>query len=495
MSHRPGSASARSTASLFVLVLVAMSPPAHAEQSEQAVPAPDTPATILRLRNWTRAELWRFFEPPPGGGNHEYVYAANRFQFGLYRTRPRYDVSGALQYVQFGGLPNNATGPGPLGLGAAYFAHAGRSNSHQVYLRYLNLRLKELLPGVSLQVGRMPYSSGGESASGDPKIETVKRQRVDARLIGEFEWSLYQRAYDGVRADLTRPRWATTAVVLHPTQGGFEDAAGLMINDVTVAVGSITAKPSAVIPRTDWQAFIIRYIDSREVSVRPDNSGRSASAVDLAINTFGTTLVAASVPHDGHQWDGLLWIIGQSGWWYGQSHRAYSMAAEGGHHWSAAPWRPWVRVGLLRASGDDNPTDDRHGTFFQMLPTVRRYAQSASHSQMNQREVFVQALARPREAMGLRVDVHRLRLATARDLWYFGSGATQGRGPLFGFSTRPSNGSTDLGTSFEVSMDYALSPRWSLNAYLGILRGGHVVRRTFASSTMTFGYVENVVQF
>jgi hypothetical protein len=36
----------------------------------------------------------------------------------------------------------------------------------------------------------MPFSSGGEAASGVPKIEAVKRQRIDARIVGEVDWSV-----------------------------------------------------------------------------------------------------------------------------------------------------------------------------------------------------------------------------------------------------------------------------------------------------------------
>jgi hypothetical protein len=41
----------------------------------------------------------------------------------------------------------------------------------------------------------------------------------------------------------------------------------------------------------------------------------------------------------------------------------------------------------------------------QMLPTIRRYAQTAHYSQMNSTDVFVQALTRPTSALGLRADV------------------------------------------------------------------------------------------
>jgi Alginate export len=205
--------------------------------------------------------------------------------------------------------------------------------------------------------------------------------------------------------------------------------------------------------------------------------------------------VAASRPRSNGQWDGLLWLTGQTGSWFGQPHRAASMVAEAGHQWTSVPWRPWLRGGWTWASGDDEPSDERHGTFFQMLPTVRRYAQSAIYSQMNHTDIFVQALLRPVPQLGIRTDVHRIGLATSRDHWYYGSGATQARGTLFGFSTRPSNGQTDLATIIETSAEYTIGPHWAVNAYIGAVRGGRVVERDFAGRTMTFGYIENLVSF
>jgi hypothetical protein len=95
----------------------------------------------------------------------------------------------------------------------------------------------------------------------------------------------------------------------------------------------------------------------------------------------------------------------------------------------------------------------------------------------------------------MRIDLHRIGLASSRDHWYFGSGATQARGVLFGFSTRPSNGYKDLATIVETSSEYSISRSWSVNGYIGAIRGGRVVRHDFTGRTMTFGYVENVIQF
>ena len=439
--------------------------------------------------------MWRFFEPPAGGGNNEYAFAANRLFAGVQHTEPVYDLTAALQYVHFGGLPSNATGPGPLGTGAVYFAHAGRSDSHQVYLRYANVRLKRLLPRTSIQIGRMPYASGGEAASGNPKIEAVRTQHVAARLVGEFGWSIYQRAYDGVRVDVARSRFSATGFAFHPTQGGFEDAAGLMMPGVTVLGGAATINSAAAAPAFQSQVFAYRYRDTRAVTQRPDNSGRSATAADVGINTFGGAIVAAPRSRNGRQWDGLVWIAVQTGSWYEQTHRAASVAAEAGYQWAAARWQPWLRGGYLYASGDGDPSDTRHGTFFEMLPTVRQYAQSALYSQMNNTDVFAQVLAKPRPNVNVRIDWHRVGLASSRDGWYYGSGATQQHGSIFGFATRPSFGATHLATMGEGSLDYAIAPHWSVNGYVAAGRGGGVVAPAFAGRTLLFAYVENVLQF
>ncbi len=130
-----------------------------------------------------------------------------------------------------------------------------------------------------------------------------------------------------------------------------------------------------------------------------------------------------------------------------------------------------------------------------MLPTVRRYSQTASYSQMNLTDLFAQVMLRPAPSLGLRLDVHRIELASPRDHWYFGSGATQSRGTMFGFGTLRSNGRADLGTATEISAEYTSSRNWSINAFLGAVRGGDLVRTNFRNRTLTFGYIETVLQY
>jgi hypothetical protein len=46
----------------------------------------------------------------------------------------------------------------------------------------------------------------------------------------------------------------------------------------------------------------------------------------------------------------------------------------------------------------------------------------------------------------------------------------------------------------EGSADCAISRRWSVNGYIGVMKAGDVVRRTFAGDWLTFAYLERVVQ-
>ncbi len=314
------------------LVAFALATPVQAQQA----PAPQVaPHFSFIARNTTRVEMWSFFDPA-GAADPDYAHVGNRLLLGLEGRRRRAEFTVGLQYVQFGGLPENAIGPGPLGAGGAYFQHAGRSDSRQLYLRTINVRLKDVLPGLDLQLGRMGYASGAEAASGVPKIEAVKRQRLDSRLLGEFEWSLYQRTFDGVRVDWARGPARITASAFHPTQGGFEDAAGVSIDDLTVVSGVASFRPGAPIRGAEWQVFSHYYDDTRVVTARPDNTGHAAGRADVQVTTIGTSVVGAYGTPSG-QIDALGWFAGQGGSWYEQSHRGWSLGLEGGPPMDAGP--------------------------------------------------------------------------------------------------------------------------------------------------------------
>jgi hypothetical protein len=266
------------------------------------------------------------------------------------------------------------------------------------------------------------------------------------------------------------------------------------MTDVMVLTGALTLAPGAPLPRTEWQIFSHRYDDDRRVTARPDNQGVTTTAADVHVITLGTTLVT-SRPVGPGELDAVAWLVMQTGRWYELDHRAHSAALEAGYQWTGARGRPWLRGGWLYASGDRDASDNRHETFFQMLPTVRRYSLSATYSQMNLSDLFVQTLISPTSRLSIRADLHRLTLARAADRWYFGSGATQNEGGVFGFATRSSAGASDLGTVLEGSADVRIVPRWTVGAYVGSIYGGQIVTRTFDGDLLLFGFVESTIQF
>jgi alginate export protein len=492
---RPVTCTIRRTGALLcAAACIGTAAPDAAAQAPPAV----APAVQPFVRNWTRVEVWRYFDPPPATpaftpGDPDTAHIGNRLLAGVRMRRGRLDATVALQYVQFGGLPSDAIGPGALGTGALYFDHSGETDARQLYLKAAHVAVRRIGGSLDLQVGRMPYTSGAERASGVPKIEAVKRQRLDSRLIGEFEWSLFQRAYDGVRADWMGKRVQVTGLAARPTQGGFEDAAGASMRDVAVFSGVVTTAAGALVPESELQFFADRYNDHRSVSARPDNTGRRSGAVDVGITTLGGHLAGAGTIGPG-QIDVLVWTAGQFGSWYELDHRALGIVAETGYQWPKASWSPWVRGGYTWLSGDGDPADGTHGTFFPMLPTVRRYSQSTLYSLANQRDGLVQVLLRPRPALSVRADLHVLSLASRADAWYGGSGATQERGRIFGYTVRPSGGASGLMNVIEASGDYRFNGHWSVNGYVGVASRGPVVRTTFAGGPATFFYLENVLQ-
>ena len=478
-------------AKVCLLVSVLAATPAEAQPASNTT-QPAATGWRARVTNLTRLESWSFFEPPPTGGDPDSNFVGNRVRAELSRSWPRVEVAGAVQYVQFGGLPANAVGPGFLGTGALYYFHANSTTSHGVYVPAFNVRFK-LPAGVTILGGRFGYTSGAEAPSGHARIEAIKRSRVDSRLVGDFEWSLYQRAFDGVRADVDRAGWHLSAAYLRPTQGGFEEDAGDSLGPVDLGAFTVTSRPGRLAPATDVAAFAYVYSDDRFVTTRPDNTGLSATRARINVAAFGASAIG-STRRGGVDLDWLGWYAHQSGSWYGQDHRAFSLALEGGVQWRTG-WQPWLRGGYLHASGDDDPRDDRHGTYFAMVPTVRRYSFTTLYAPMNLRDAFVEVLLRPSTRVRGRADVRQLWLAEGADRWYSGSGATQEAGTFFGYAGRSSGGHTDFGTVIEGAVDVTIAPHWGVNGFVGAMNGGGVVANLFAGRWARFGYIESVIQF
>jgi hypothetical protein len=454
------------------------------------------PKVTATISNITRVESWSYFQPAidPSDpeqliGDPDYTFFGDRAEMAVRVGGSRFDLSGAFNYVRLESLPTDAIGPGGLGTGAFYFAATGLRYSYQLYLGELTVKMKSAGGGNSVTVGRMPFTSGGESVSESRSLELLKSERLHSRLLGNFEWSYYQRRFDGVRADFDRPGSHATVAAFVPTQGGFEESTNLSMPKIQVGAGTYTRKVTG----SEWQAFAYAYRDRRGEMAVPDNSLSPDRPVDITIATAGASY-ARVAPTRAGELDTVAWAALQFGDWYGRPHRAGSVAVEAGHRWTSVAARPWLRAGYLWASGDGDQDDDRHGTFFQMLPSSRRYALSSVYSQMNLSDAFAQLAIEPR-GLRARIEVHALHLASGADLWYHGSGATASKGRYFGFSGRAAGGHTSLGSIVEGSLDVPIRKYWSINGYAAIMTAGGVVEQMFTNKRLTFWSLENVLRW
>ena len=443
------------------------------------------------LYNTTRVESWSYFEPLPlpDAGDPTYTFFADRADIGVRVQGVRFDLAGAFNYVRLENLPLNAIGPGGLGSGAFYFEASGLPYSYQLYMSGLSLGIKSRDGRASFVIGRTTYSSGLESRSQSPSLETLKQERIAGRLVGNAEWSEYQRRFDGVRFDLDRPAWHLSAAAYMPTQGVFEESANLTMSKVQMASVTLT-RPSA---SHEWQVFSHIYRDRRPDKARPDNMTRRDSPVDVTIAALGGSFVRVTPTRAGEM-DLVVWGAVEFGDWYGQSDRAASLALEAGHQWTGPALKPRVRAGYLYASGDPDQNDKKHGTFFPMLPSSRQYTLSSVYTQMNVHDLFAELRLEPGRVKTT-MDVHHVNLASGNDLWYHGTGAVATGGRFFGYSGRVPYLQTGLGTIAEGTVDVPIVKHWSVNGYVGRMWGGSAVTLPFIDNRLLYVFAENVIRF
>jgi hypothetical protein len=395
------------------------------------------------------------------------------------------------------GLPDDAIAPGAqgqLGFGGTYFAANGRNtNAAMLFAKQGFIRFNELggIAGQSLKFGRMEFIDGTEVTPKDSTLAALKRDRIAHRLIGNFGFSDVGRSFDGAQYSLNRSRLNLTLLAARPTRGVFQvDGWGEL--NANVFYGALTGQLPGKGRSGEWRIFGLGYSDYRDGVVKTDNralAARTADPAHIRIGTYGGHFLE-SIQSSLGTVDLLAWGALQNGSWGRLAQRSGGFAIEAGWQPSALrTLRPWLRGGYDYGSGDGNPNDNTHGTFFQVLPTPRVYARFPFFNMMNNRDVFGELILRPSKALTIRADVHSLTLADRSDLWYSGGGMFQPW--TFGYTGRPSNGHSGMATLFDVSADYNVNAHASAGVYFGHAAGKLAVQSTYPNGrNANFGYLE-----
>ncbi|MBW1887472.1 MAG: alginate export family protein [Deltaproteobacteria bacterium] len=433
----------------------------------------------------SRYEYWNWFTPSAqNNDNNDYGYPFTRTRIGLCLALPQVRAYVQAQDTRMWGLPDDAISispAGPLGIGAVYFLHGQNQDYHSTVIRQAYLEVPRLfIDGLSTRAGRFDYVDGLEVIYKDPKVNWLKEIRLAERLIGPFAWSSFCRSFDGLQVAYDQSSFNLNSTLIHPTQGGFENNTHKTIYDIDLFTVTGTFKYDRWLPHTEGRLFYFYYNDDRDIA-KVDNTPEESSLNegDIQIHTVGMHWLGTARMGTGI-FDVLFWGTFQTGDWGTLDHHAWATAIEAGYQFTQIPWKPWIRAGYFASSGDSNPTDGDHETFFQLLPTARKYDLFPFYNMMNNEDLFLQAILKPAKKMVIRTDLHALRLHEENDRWYMGAGPTREEGSIFGYIGRPSSGDDDLALVVEVTGIYNFCRYLSATLYYGHAFGRDVIRNVYA---------------
>ncbi len=438
-------------------------------------------------------DVWQWFAAPPE--SNTYSYLESLLRIGVAQRIHHWDWRLELAQPALLGLPDNAISPvsaqGQLGLGGTYYASGGNNaDPAAAFLKQGFLRYRFDGKDKDLRVGRFEFFGGMETQPQNTTLRWLQNNRIQQRLVGNFGFSNAQRSFDGIDGHDGAGTWDLTAMAGRADQGVFNMNGNPELN---VDLQYLAFTKSQWNNRVSWRAFGIGYHDGRTDITKTDNrplAVRQADHKNIRLGTYGGDLLA-SAPVGPGNFDFLFWGALQNGDWGELNHGAGAYAIEGGYQWSKVVTAPWLRAGTFRSTGDNNPSDKEHNTFFQILPTPRLYARFPFYNLMNNKDTFVQGIDRLAKNLVVRGDVHWLRLTSGKDLWYQGGGAFDNK--VFGYVGRPGNGYSSFATVADVSADWQATRTLGLNFYYAYASGENVVSAIYPNgSNAQFGYAELV---
>lgn len=431
--------------------------------------------------NWrTRVEGWNWYEGNTGNSDYPLEHSLLRVGIGQTYENFAWFIEGAQVAVI--GLPDDAVAPAPagqLGLGGNYYVANGKhTNNANAFLKQAFIDFKHMGP-VGLKLGRFEFFEGAEVKPEDPLLATVIQTRIAHRLISNFGFAAVQRTFDGGQFSLTSGKNNFTFFAARPTEGIFQ-VDGMNELAIETYYGAYNRMVKTTHGAGALRVFGLGYIDNRTSVAKTDNRATAAIAADhnkVEIATWGADYAHVFDTTNSGKFDFLIWGALQTGSWGNLTQRAGAFVGEAGWQPSVHLLKPWLSAGYSYGSGDGNPNDSRHGTFFQVLTTPRQYARFPFYNMMNNADAYGTLNLRPASKLTMRTEVHALRLANSADLWYSGGGAFQAK--TFGYTGRPSHGHNGLANVWDLSGDYQFTRSFSATLYCGHAWGKGVISNIY----------------
>ena len=447
----------------------------------------------VELYDRLRGEFVDWFATPPNASNStfRYNFLGNKFQLGVRVQREPYEFFLQYQDTTVDNLPRHG-----VGFGATYFANTHDTLQHGAILRngWGSTRSLFGVPGLFIKAGRQLYSSAMEAPPTEPSLRWLQANRLSQRLIGPFDWTHAGRSQDGGQVGYDADAWNATVFGFRPTEGGYEVDANHEL-DINL-IGAVLSKKEF-----DWFGTTVGqlsyyyhddfrdvvYVDNRPAAALNADKGRSAH-----IHTVGANLVHR-LPLGAGALDGLTYGYGQFGDWQSLRQRSWAYGVEAGYRLTDIWAKPWLRIGINSASGDTDPHDGTHGTFFQMLPTAQLYANFPFYNMMNDQDVLAQLILQPNPRLSCRLDGHWLRVNSSRDFAYSGGGATSNTN--FGFSGTPTHGRNELAYVTHLTLGIQATQNVLVNLFYAHAWGQGIIHANFVGDDANYGYAEMVLTY
>lgn len=449
-----------------------------------ATAADDAPGLDVRFDTLLRYEYSDARVPKA----EDFLGSRSRLSLHYGKGRP-FSLLAEVQYALVTGLSENANAASAL-----YRADTstGMGDTNDALKASQLWAEAKPLATARLRLGRQPIRMGSLTSYPEADWKYLKQGRLSERLVGTTGGTYGVRSYDGISGLFNLDGYDLHVFAAQPTTGVFAIRTGLeQQNDVLVAAADLTMRRGAGWENTEATAFLLGYSDTRNPAAVAGLFG------DIQVYTLGGSLLGV-YPMQTGRWDALLWGAYQFGIYTDDSvsgvreldHSAWAIIAETGYQFDSLPLTPWARTGVNMASGDNNPGDDVHGTFFNTLPSNFFYYGMANQlAFQNLVNWFAQFRLNPAPNLDVQVYVHRFWLANDADARYFGPGAFNRR--QLGFGNSPSNGSRDVGTEVDVVVTYRIGSQWSLFLGYAYLKGGDVFAGKdthWASGQIAFRY-------
>ncbi|MDB6134370.1 MAG: hypothetical protein JWM59_2613 [Verrucomicrobiales bacterium] len=339
---------------------------------------------------------------------------------------------------------------------------------------------------------------------GDPKLFplTLKigRQEMtygDQRFIGLGDWGNIPRSFDAVnlRISLSEKSWIdlfTGRVVI-----GRDDYFNVS-NDYDQFSG-LYASSQELLAGVETQAFFL----ARNVGEGSPNAVTAGlgGPGERDVYTYGTRL--KSLPGAFGNWDFVFEGAGQFGD-IGTATgnldlRSFALTGTAGYTFKDMRAKPRLAVGYDYASGDDDATDGRQGTFEPLFGTNHSlYGLMDLVGLRNLSSPRVSLTLKPMEKLSVSVDYLAFWLADTADSFYPESGAARSRN---GYGRHADYGSF-VGSELDVVAKYAFTPWADLQVGYGHFFPGDYIKDSINSVPANAGttgadwvYVQTLINF